>query len=361
MNQCTPPQDNPDNCSDVLPLRDPLDLVHNCAEHHVPYTFGRVSIENKIEHDEAYHGPHVNFPADYLPPSSRCTIIFTGQQAPNGMWRLRLDDVAFHDDLPHSATVPKTQVEPGVPIIDGRLSATATLHGASSSSAPKAIGFGAPPNSVPSSSSSPLSHDPPIEPPLPPVTDKHTDIHGFDIVTTIPQSFFNSHFATLYNTVPDLFHEWAVKNSFTAVFRPMSLKLTSCGRVIIWVDIHRGSITTLLDWMCRDVRTPQKFENWQLAFEVGLQMRPHESLDESFSRKHNSFLGGIVGEHEDLSNCNFNYIYLDLQRTYGDIWIPVSLYSVSREKLIVYLLDEEWWVISALASLDSELPQRAIL
>ena len=79
-------------------------------------------------------------------------------------------------------------------------------------------------------------------------TIRRTKMFGFDQVVAISQGSLNAQFAALSTTTQSILHRWSYGDYFAATFRPISLRLLSNNRAIVWVDILGGHLKTLKDW-----------------------------------------------------------------------------------------------------------------
>ena len=74
-------------------------------------------------------------------------------------------------------------------------------------------------------------------------------MYGFDQVVAISQGSLNAQFATLCTAGQSILYRWNYEEFFAATFRPMSLRLLSSNRAIVWVHLQGGHLKTLKDWM----------------------------------------------------------------------------------------------------------------
>ena len=146
-------------------------------------------------------------------------------------------------------------------------------------------------------------------------TIQHSKMYGFDQVTAISQGSLNSQFSTLCATMQTLFNRWSYEEFFGATFKPMSLRLLSNNRAIVWVHIQAGHLTTLRDWEPSNDGLKYEFADWRLAFEVELKMCSHEELEGSASEAYTN--SASFQRHGDAPDRELKHIYLDLRRAYS--------------------------------------------
>ncbi|KZT65461.1 hypothetical protein DAEQUDRAFT_676750 [Daedalea quercina L-15889] len=145
-------------------------------------------------------------------------------------------------------------------------------------------------------------------------------ISGFDRVIVVSQSSINAIFGLLWARGQAQGHrdrevvEWHYEESFDAHFQPMTVRLLSNERAIIWVHLKHGNFKVLKDEKPVNESTKWHFEGWHLAFEVNLKKVAHSVLETSASgswitRYKNSV---VFQEHGDREDRTIEYILLDL-------------------------------------------------
>lgn len=78
-------------------------------------------------------------------------------------------------------------------------------------------------------------------------TIQRTKMCGFDQVVAISQGSLNAQFATLCTSAHGILHHWHYKEFFSATFRPLTVRLLSNNRAIVWVHLQGGHLKTLKD------------------------------------------------------------------------------------------------------------------
>ncbi|KAL7279894.1 hypothetical protein ACG7TL_006303 [Trametes sanguinea] len=147
---------------------------------------------------------------------------------------------------------------------------------------------------------------------------------GFDQVVAISQASINVQLAALSHT---LLRNWAHGSAFIATFKPLSMQLLSDRRAIVWVHLSSGELKTLHE----DQNEPwnesplHHFQNWVVAFEVGLKMCNHSNLE----GRHSETLRHTAAfqKHGELEDRELKHIYFDLSNAqylheysyYGDL------------------------------------------
>ena len=79
-------------------------------------------------------------------------------------------------------------------------------------------------------------------------TVQRTKMYGVDQVVAVSQGSLNAQFVTLCAT-QGVLHLWNYEDFFAATFKPMSLRLLSSNRAIVWVHLQGGHLKTLKDWV----------------------------------------------------------------------------------------------------------------
>lgn len=81
-------------------------------------------------------------------------------------------------------------------------------------------------------------------------------MHGFDQITAISQSSINALFASLHEQglttkageYAAVLSQWAHEEYFSASFKPITVRLLSNGRAIVWIHLEKGHLKTLRNW-----------------------------------------------------------------------------------------------------------------
>ncbi|TCD65183.1 hypothetical protein EIP91_003005 [Steccherinum ochraceum] len=142
------------------------------------------------------------------------------------------------------------------------------------------------------------------------------DLGGFDSVTAISQGGIIAQFLSLWtsaHTSKDAsLLKWSYDDFFQASFKPMTLRLLSNGRAIVWINLAEGFLRTLKNWMPWREGNKYSFEDWSLAFEVDIKMCNHTELHETESSWHTKFEGSAAyKEHGTKTDRVLKHIYLD--------------------------------------------------
>ena len=74
-----------------------------------------------------------------------------------------------------------------------------------------------------------------------------TDMHGFDQVITLSHQSIDEQFRTLLRTSRDLL-KWSYESFFNATFGPITVRLMSHERAIVWIHLEEAQIKTLQGW-----------------------------------------------------------------------------------------------------------------
>ncbi|THH28534.1 hypothetical protein EUX98_g5660 [Antrodiella citrinella] len=144
------------------------------------------------------------------------------------------------------------------------------------------------------------------------------DMDGFDQIMAISQGGIIAHFLTLWNnsrtSVEASLVKWAYDDYFEATFKPMTMRLLSNGRAIVWIHLQEGFLRTLRNWLPWSEGTKYSFEDWSLAFEVDIKMCDHAELHEMASWWYTKFEGSVAyKEHGTYSDRVLKHIYLDFR------------------------------------------------
>lgn len=80
---------------------------------------------------------------------------------------------------------------------------------------------------------------------------QHSDMCGFDQITALSQTAVNGHFRSSWmeekssSATTGLLSQWEKPDCFKAVFKPLSIRLRSDGRAIIFVNLEEGYLKPL--------------------------------------------------------------------------------------------------------------------
>ncbi|KZT64494.1 hypothetical protein DAEQUDRAFT_678489 [Daedalea quercina L-15889] len=143
------------------------------------------------------------------------------------------------------------------------------------------------------------------------------NLFGFDQVIAISQSTINTFFESLWTGGQSYRHNdhalvnWHYDEYFNARFKPLTLRLLSNGRAIVWVHLEHGHLKVLknrLPWNDEKYH----FESWHLAFEVDLKKVTHSELkvSESWVERYKESL--VYKEHGIHEERILEHILLDL-------------------------------------------------
>ncbi|CCM01094.1 uncharacterized protein FIBRA_03142 [Fibroporia radiculosa] len=144
---------------------------------------------------------------------------------------------------------------------------------------------------------------------------------GFDHVSAISQSSINALFNTLWtlgSTAKITDHtsavaKWKYEKFFSATFKPMTIRLLSNGRAIVWIHVERGHLKTLRNWLPWIESVDHKFEDWHLAFEVKLGKCTHAELDVSQKWLTKFAETAVFKEHGSHHDRHLEHLYLDFK------------------------------------------------
>ena len=88
---------------------------------------------------------------------------------------------------------------------------------------------------------------------------QHSEMYGFDQITAISQSAVNSHFraASRVTTQRDtraiasgtLLSSWRYEEFFQGTFKPLTVRLRSDGRAIVFIHLQEGFLHALKNWV----------------------------------------------------------------------------------------------------------------
>ncbi|KAH9891709.1 hypothetical protein C8Q73DRAFT_782384 [Cubamyces lactineus] len=139
-------------------------------------------------------------------------------------------------------------------------------------------------------------------------TIQRTKMYGFDQVVAVSQGSINVQFSAASYAI---FRTWEFEQSFSATFKPLALHLLSDNRALIWVHITSGKLKTLKNGAPCTEESLHEFQNWRLAFEVGLKMCAQEELENSSSPIYKAT--PAYQKHGTQPDRVLKHIYLDLK------------------------------------------------
>ncbi|KZT11520.1 uncharacterized protein LAESUDRAFT_274940 [Laetiporus sulphureus 93-53] len=148
-----------------------------------------------------------------------------------------------------------------------------------------------------------------------------SEMYGFDQIVAISQSSVNANFVALWDLAQitkseehtSALAKWSHESYFSATFRPLTLRLLSNGRAIVWIDMQEGDLKILKNWMPWKESETYHFDGWRLAFEVDLKKCTHAELDvhETWhSRFKETHVYKAHGKHTDR---HLEHLYLNLR------------------------------------------------
>ncbi|OBZ68799.1 hypothetical protein A0H81_11368 [Grifola frondosa] len=149
---------------------------------------------------------------------------------------------------------------------------------------------------------------------------------GVEEVIALSQNSINAHFDNLWANAQSqtssaftshILAKWNYEHYFSATFRPLTVRLLSNGKALIWVHLAHGFLKTLKDWFLWSEGKHYDFEDWRLAFEVDLKMCSHRDLVTDVSEKWlNEYKESVVfKEHGSQQDRVLKHLYLDLHDT----------------------------------------------
>ncbi|KAI0963791.1 hypothetical protein AcW1_000768 [Taiwanofungus camphoratus] len=135
-------------------------------------------------------------------------------------------------------------------------------------------------------------------------------------ITTIPPDSINKYFKYLYSDDNDMYTaaRYTYGEFFVAEFKPMTLRLLSNRRAIIWVHLVGGYLKTLKDSKPDSESRQFSFKNWHFAFEVGLNTCSHADLpDVTSDWKARYAESAAFKQHGTCEDRYLKHIYLNLR------------------------------------------------
>ncbi|GBE84880.1 hypothetical protein SCP_0700600 [Sparassis crispa] len=143
----------------------------------------------------------------------------------------------------------------------------------------------------------------------------NSNMFGFDQIVALSQTAINEYYSSLLyigktsNTLSLV--TWAYQESFSATFKPLSLRFLSNNKAIIW--IHFDDCSTL---KTSDQVGDEKCDigGWRLAFEVDLKMCPHTDFQDVSERWRCRFESSQAFKHHSCdADCSFTHLCLDFE------------------------------------------------
>ncbi|OSX64959.1 hypothetical protein POSPLADRAFT_1044390 [Postia placenta MAD-698-R-SB12] len=147
-------------------------------------------------------------------------------------------------------------------------------------------------------------------------------MHGFDQITAISQSSINALFASLHEQglttkageYAAVLSQWAHEEYFSASFKPITVRLLSNGRAIVWIHLEKGHLKTLRNWQLWHENEKYDFDGWHLAFEVDIKKQFHHDISVSDEFRHKYKESAVFKQHgQHHSTRLLEHIYLDLE------------------------------------------------
>ncbi|KAI0754908.1 hypothetical protein C8Q80DRAFT_1094717 [Daedaleopsis nitida] len=178
-------------------------------------------------------------------------------------------------------------------------------------------------------------------------TVQRTKMFGFDQVTAISQGSINAQFSALCANIQSIFYRWKYEEFFAASFKPMTIRLLSNNRVIVWVHMQGGHLKTLREWVPWDGSMKYEFGEWRLAFEVELKMCSQTELEAASTEACKKT--PAYEKHGGRSDRELQHIYLDLRNaeyihdysTFGDMGSGGdNRSSILKLQAVVYYLTQ---------------------
>ncbi|KAH9941697.1 uncharacterized protein BXZ73DRAFT_22216, partial [Epithele typhae] len=141
---------------------------------------------------------------------------------------------------------------------------------------------------------------------------RHTHMYGFDQVTALSHGSLDAHFASLRKRTHGILRKWNHDKFFSARFKPLTVRLLSDNRAIVWVHLKGGILTTLREWVpSLEPDATATFGEWRLAFEVPLKKCTQQELEGFDSVEYKNTVA--FEKHGVAEDFELNHVYLDLQ------------------------------------------------
>ena len=82
-------------------------------------------------------------------------------------------------------------------------------------------------------------------------------MYGFDQIVAVSQASINTHFSALFElarTAKALdcnasLSKWSYEQYFSATFKPVTIRLLSNGKALVWFHLEEGYLKTLRNWL----------------------------------------------------------------------------------------------------------------
>ncbi|KAJ3554928.1 hypothetical protein NM688_g2854 [Phlebia brevispora] len=187
------------------------------------------------------------------------------------------------------------------------------------------------------------------------ITEK-TDMQDFDEIITITQSAINAYFRTIFSAAQTgkttMLAAWSYDEYFSASFQPVTIRLLSNRKALVWVHLRDGYLKTLKNWVPWAESEQYKFEDWRLAFEVDLKFGKREELEGISSTWTSVFEESFAYKHHGKSTDRyFKHIYLDLKTadfiyefsTFDGLFHAQDRRAIDKVQAIVTYLQSYWF------------------
>ncbi|KAH9933183.1 uncharacterized protein BXZ73DRAFT_77345 [Epithele typhae] len=140
---------------------------------------------------------------------------------------------------------------------------------------------------------------------------RHTHMYGFDQVAALSHGSLDAHFASLRKSAHGILRQWTHDKFFDAKFKPLTVRLLSDNRAIVWVHLKGGILTTLREWVpSLESDATATFGEWRLAFEVPLKKCSQHELEGFDSVGYRNTMA--FQKHGVVEDCELYHICLDL-------------------------------------------------
>ncbi|KAH9933200.1 uncharacterized protein BXZ73DRAFT_101162 [Epithele typhae] len=140
---------------------------------------------------------------------------------------------------------------------------------------------------------------------------RHTHMYGFDQVAALSHGSLDAHFASLRKSAHGILRQWTHDKFFDAKFKPLTVRLLSDNRAIVWVHLKGGVLTTLREWVpSLESDATATFGEWRLAFEVPLKKCSQHELEGFDSVGYRNTMA--FQKHGVVEDCELYHICLDL-------------------------------------------------
>ncbi|KAH9933125.1 uncharacterized protein BXZ73DRAFT_101094 [Epithele typhae] len=140
---------------------------------------------------------------------------------------------------------------------------------------------------------------------------RHTHMYGFDQVAALSHGSLDAHFASLRKSAQGILRQWKHDKFFSATFKPLTVRLLSDNRAIVWVHLKGGALTTLREWVpSLEPDAIATFGEWRLAFEVPLKKCSQHELEGFDSDAYQNTMA--FQKHGVVEDCELYHVCLDL-------------------------------------------------